>query len=333
MGPGMAWIAAHPGWTAGLGLLAAFLALNVLAFRHARAMTCFTPAGRWMRKPEGLTRLQKAHALLGGLTLGRPTTDESPAAYGLAFETHTVPGRWGDLEAWYLPHPSPAGVVLLFHGYHACKSRLLPEARAFHELGYACFLLDFPGCGDSAGRVTTIGYGEAQDVARAVAYVRDTWPGQPLMLFGHSMGAAAILRAMAYRGVEAEAAVLESPFDRLLTTVKARFRTMGVPPFPAAQLLVFWGGLMHGYNGFAHNPVTYARHVRCPVLILYGHDDRRVAYDDVRAVYNALPGEKAMHVFEGLGHGSYATPRPGEWKAQVGAFLAGRVPACERRCI
>jgi pimeloyl-ACP methyl ester carboxylesterase len=322
----MSWIAAHPWLVSASSLLGVFLLLNVLAYRHARAMTHILPAGGWRRKPELLTRLEKVRALLGGVQICRPQLEDRPENWGLAVETHTFRGAIGDLEAWYLPHPAPAAIIILFHGYIACKSRLLAEAKAFHELGYACFLVDFPGCGGSAGSTTTIGYRESEDVRRAVEYVRSHWSSLPATIFGQSMGAAAVLRAIAFHHLDVEAAVLECPFDRLLNTVRARFAVMGMPSFLAAELLVLWGGLMLGYNGFRHNPVAYARRVRCPVLMLHGRDDRRVSCAQVMGVYDALPGEKQIHFFDNVGHESYAANCPGEWKTAVGAFLNSRVP-------
>jgi alpha-beta hydrolase superfamily lysophospholipase len=328
MGRTMAWIASHPTLAVSLLLLAGFfLALNVLAYRHAWSMTHFIPSGGWKRKPEVLTRIEKMRALLSGVRLCRPLGDERPDAVGLAYETHTFLGTRGSLECWYVPHPSPAGLVLLFHGYNACKAKLLSEARCFHELGYSSFLVDFPGCGGSAGNVTTIGFLEAGDVARAFDHARRTWGEQPLILFGQSMGAAAVLRALAVHRLQPDAAVLECPFDRLLTTVKARFRTMGVPSFPAAHLMLFWGGFQQGYNAFRHNPVEYARRVKCPVLMLYGHDDRRVSRREVEAVFAALGGDKEQRFFDGVGHESYAALRPDEWKGYVAPFLYSRALA------
>jgi alpha-beta hydrolase superfamily lysophospholipase len=322
----MSWIAAHPWLTSAYGALGAFVLLNVLAYRHARAMTHLLPAGGWRRKPDRLTRLEKVRALLSGVQVCRPSLEDRPEKWGLAAETHTVRASRSELEAWYLPHPNPGGIVVLFHGYLSCKSRLLPEARALHELGYACFLVDFPGSGGSPGTITTIGYREAEDVRCAIDYVRGTWSSLPLTIFAHSMGAAAVLRAMAVHRLDVEAAVLECPFDRLLNTVRARFAMMGVPSFPAAELLVLWGGVMFGYNGFRHNPVTYARKAHCPMLILHGRDDRKVSCAQVTSVYDALPGEKQIHFFDNVGHESYAINYPEEWKAQVGAFLHSRVP-------
>jgi alpha-beta hydrolase superfamily lysophospholipase len=312
-------------WTACILVVVLLVLLNGLAYRHARSMTRFLPGTDGPKKKlQDYSCREKIRVLLTGLPIHRPQPDSTPADLALAYEVRTVPGAIGKLETWYLPHPQARGVVLIFHGYTNCKANLLGEAAGFHELGYACLLVDFPGSGGSEGDTTTIGYREAGDVACCIAYARAQWPGQALILYGQSMGAAAVLRARAVHGTTADALILECPFDRLLSTVKARFRAYGLPSFPAARLMVFWGGVQFGYNGFAHNPVDYAAAVDCPVLLLHGSDDRRVTCDQVEAIYKSLRGRKQMHVFEGLGHESYVVSRREEWKRCVEQFLQGK---------
>jgi alpha-beta hydrolase superfamily lysophospholipase len=316
------WCWRRRGRTAGLSCLALLALVNALAYAQARALTHFVDDGGTWRGAEQTSRLEKAGMLLRGPRLPRPVSRDCPDTLGLPYETHTFAGGVGTLEGWYIPCRGATSVVLMFHGFGACKGRMLPDARAWHELGHACFLVDFRGCGGSAGNTTTVGYREADDVARAVAHARQTWPGRRLILFGQSMGSAAILRALGELGVEADAAVLECPFDRMLTTVKVRCRTLGVPAFPAAHLLVFWGGVQHGFDAFAHNPLDYARHVHTPVLLLQGARDSRVQVRDAEAIRANLAGPGELHVFAEVGHESYARRRPREWKETVGAFLA-----------
>jgi alpha-beta hydrolase superfamily lysophospholipase len=243
---------------------------------------------------------------------------------GLPATTHAFPGGAAPLEGWHVPHVRGAGVVLLFHGYRSCKAELLPEARAFHELGYDTFLVDFPGSGGSGGTRTTIGYREASDVARAADYARRRWPGRPLLLYGQSMGAAAVLRAIAVEGARADAAVLACPFGRLLHTVQARFRERGVPAFPYVHLVIFWGGWLHHFDGFAHDPQEYARRVTCPTLLLHGGADPQVSRAQMQVIHDNLRGDRRLHVFDGLGHESFVQKRPEEWQAVVGRFLQER---------
>lgn len=321
----------HPGLTIGLCMLAAFLLLNVLAYRHAWSMTHFVSANRGtrrtakLRERSSLSFLERMQLAVKGITVEKPGDEARPESLDLPYEVHTYPGEEGQLAAWYIPHSQASGLIVLFHGYAGGKAQLLPEAHAFHELGYACFLVDFRGSGASDGGRTSIGYHESDDVARTAAYVREHWPNEPLILFGQSMGAAAVLRALSRHTVEPVAVVLECPFDRLLSTVEARFAATGLPSFPAAQLLVFWGGVQHGYNGFGHNPVEYAKQVTCPVLLLHGVCDCRVSCGQIQSIYRNLAGEKQLHFFEGVGHQSYAALQPQEWKECVAGFLHSRV--------
>jgi alpha-beta hydrolase superfamily lysophospholipase len=318
---GFRWARSHRKLTAALFLLALFFLANGMAYLHARAMTHFVDGGTRPKGPESLSLLGKVKALLGGVEIPRPLNHSVPSDLGLSYSVHLFPGEAGVLEAWHVPHDKAKGIVLMFHGYAACKAGLLREARAFHELGYACFLIDFRGSGSSGGDTTTIGYREADDVDRAAAYVREHWPEQRLILFGQSMGGAAVLRALAVNKARADAVVLECPFDRLLSAVEARFQAMGMPAFPGARLLVFWGGVQHGFNGFAHDPADYAQDVTCPVLLLHGENDLRVTVSQTEAIFERLGGEKQFHSFAGLGHESYVAKRPDEWKEWVGWFL------------
>lgn len=322
------WLWRHRKLSLGLFLLAGLILLNVVAYLHAHAMTHFAPGGSRTQNPEALSRWQKVKVVLGGVTIPRPANDTDPGALGLPFEVRRLRTRDGvSLEGWYVPPPDTAarGLVALFHGYSASKASLVREARAFHELGYATFLIDFRGSGGSDGNDTTIGVAEAEDVACTWEYVRAQWPAQPVVLFGQSMGSAAILRAVAVRDVRPNALVLESPFDRLLSTVQNRFGSMGLPAFPLAHLLVFWGGVQHGFNGFRHNPVDYAAQVSCPTLLMLGAKDVRVTRAQMQTIFDSLAGDKRLEVFENVGHASYVAAQPEAWRQRVSAFLNARL--------
>jgi alpha-beta hydrolase superfamily lysophospholipase len=268
---------------------------------------------------------------LQGVNLPRPVNRQTPADFGLSFDTVTLTNSHGlRLEAWLIRQPSSKGTVLLFHGYGASKDSLLPAAKEFGEMGYETLLVDFYGSGGSQGDDTSVGFHEADDVFAAFQYARRQSPGRPLVLYGVSMGAAAILRAVHVRQIDPEAFILECPFDRLLSTVQNRFRAMQLPSFPSAQLLVFWGGVQQGYNGFDFNPADYVREVHGPLLLLHGEKDVRVTLPQMdRLVRNLNPASR-YKVFAGLDHQSYVSARPEEWRGCVAEFLANvRKPPAE----
>jgi pimeloyl-ACP methyl ester carboxylesterase len=304
-------------------LLSAAVSVNLVAFMQARAMTHFSGGGARTAGPEQLSAFDKIAVLLSGVNIPRPQNGQTPAEWAPTFETH----RWQNfsgatLEAWYMAGVGDQPMVALFHGYAASKSALLSAARVFHKLAYSVLLVDFYGSGGSTGSGTTIGVKEADDVAATLAYVRRTWPGRKVILYGISMGGAALLRAIAINGAQPDAIIVEASFDRLRHTSRNRFRVMGVPIAPLADLLLFWGSVQHGFNFFSHNPVEYARAVKCPALILHGENDQRATLAQARSVGAAMGRLGRLVSFAGVRHVPIVEAQPDAWRNAVRQFLA-----------
>lgn len=308
----------------GLVLACSFVALNILAWNHARSLLHYSFRGTQTQFPHALSALQKAAVLFEGVNVPRPAGTQTPADFALLYEQATIPTASGhELGAWLCPGRHAGSLVILFHGYALDKSSLLPEAAVFHGLGLSCLLVDFRGSGESSASHTTLGVHEGKDVAAAYRYAQARFPDSRLILFGQSMGSAAILRAIRKEpGVKPDAIVLESVFDSMLRTAMNRFSLMRLPAFPNAHLLVFWGGRQFGFNAFRHNPADYARSVTCPSLFLQGATDVRARPQDARRVFNAVASEhKEFREFAGIGHESYVARLPDDWRQTALAFF------------
>jgi uncharacterized protein len=318
-----------------LALLATGIGINAVAWMQARAMTHYVTGKERTAKPEKLSWLDKVGVVFMGVRLPRPVNYQTPANLNLSYKTYRVAvdgpaiAEPAYLETWFVAAPSAQkarGVVLLFPPYGGSKSSVLAPAKTLHNLGYHTLLIDFRGAGGSSGSDTTLGVREADDVVMAVADAHRRWPGQPIVLYGASMGAAAVMRAVAQGRVRPEAVILESPFDRLLHAVRHRFTAIGLPSFPAAELIVWWGGWQQKIDGFNHNPVDYASSVTCPTLLFYGQRDQRVTPADTQAIFGQIVGPKQLVVLPGTGHGGLAREQPKPWQQSVGAFLARSLP-------
>ena len=229
------------------------------------------------------------------------------------------------LAAWHCGDRREGSLVLLFHGYAEERSSLLDEASALnYGHSSAVMLVDFRGSGGSSEAYTTVGVEEARDVEYATEHLLDD--GDALVLFGRSMGAAAILRAVSEHDVRADGYVLESVFDDLLSTVRNRFGATGLPSFPAAELLVVWGGRQAGFDGFAHRPVAHAASVDAPLLLLHGAEDPRAIVEQARAVAEAARAagnpDVRFQVFSGVGHEPLLASDRAAWHASVRTVLA-----------
>lgn len=299
-------------------MIAAVLLVNAVAFLHAYRFTHFSSSDVARSEVAAHTSFtKKLGMLLMGIDNPRPQNRTLPSA---PYETIALEGTT-PLESWLIPVERPQGTVVIFHGYAGWKGELLPAAETFRALGYRTLLIDFPGSGGSEGDDTTIGYREAQDVRAVYEYARQQFPEEKLILYGFSMGAVAIMRAIDVYGITPDALVLGCPFSTMRETVYNRFRMLSIPPIVFADLLVLWGGMQHGYWAFAHNPIDYAKRITIPTLLLYGQQDQRVTLAETEQIYQALTGPKQLVIFEQADHESYAAHDAERWKEVVSSFL------------
>lgn len=299
-----------------------FAAVNAMAAFHAYRFTHFTPADESAARktPAEYSFGEKLKALLLGAPNPRPVNKKAPS---LPYETVRLRND-KQLDCWLIRASNAKGTVILFHGYGSSKSALLDRAAAFHDMGYTTLLADFRGCGNSEGSYTSIGHDEARDVRTCYDYIRSSGE-KNVLLYGPSMGAVAILKAIDEGLVQPSGIILECPFSTMYRTICTRFDMMNVPSFPLAGILGFWGSVENGYWAFSHNPEDYARKVTMPALLMWGEKDDRVSRAEVEAVYRSLAGPKTLCTFPRSAHESYLNRSRQEWTAAVGTFLQ-RIP-------
>ncbi|KOS05061.1 hypothetical protein AM493_02690 [Flavobacterium akiainvivens] len=296
-------------------LLVIFILMNVIAAFHAYKFTHFSETAAPRTKADSLTPLQKLKIVFTGVDAPRPENDIKPSQ---PFETIPLQSN-KKIECWYVKAENAKGTMLLFHGYQGNKSKLIEQSDIFHNLGYNTLLVDFMGSGGSEGNQTTIGFKEAEQVKTCFEYIKNKGE-QNIYLCGNSMGAAAILKAIDTYNINPKAIMIGCPFGAMYTTVCARFELMGIPKFPMAGLLTFWGGVENGFWAFGHNPQEYAKAVKCPTLLAYGANDNRVSRAETDAIFTNLAGTKTLKVYTQAGH-DFLTTHKQQWAQDVTAFL------------
>ncbi len=298
------------------------LAVELLAWRHARAFIVYSEGAKKTDSPEKLGFAAKLAVLFTGIDNPRPRGTRTPADLELTYRDKTVECDNGIiLTAWYCPARSNETLAVMFHGNASDKSTLLDEAAALNSLGVSTFLVDFRGSGASSENYTSIGYLEAEDVYNAVRYCQGELPHRRLILYGRSMGAAALLRAVNLGIVQPDGVIVEAVFDRFSGTVANRFRAIGLPSQPFTWLLLFWGGLLLDFNAFSHNPSQYAAALDCPALFMHGGRDQRATVPEAEHVFSAVKAPKRMYIFKNMGHESYCAKEKGLWLHEVSSFL------------
>lgn len=294
-----------------------FILMNIIALFHSYKFTHFSDKVSKKTDANTLSAVQKAGVLFFGIDNPRPVNVEKPKQQ---YETIRIKSN-KEIECWSIKTLNAKGTVILFHGYGGDKSQMLDKSDEFIAMGFNTLLVDFMGSGGSEGTTTTIGYFEAQEVKSCFDHLVKQGE-KNIHLFGTSMGAAAILKAMNDYNIAPSSILIECPFGSMYKTVCARFRVMGAPEVPMAGLLVFWGGVQNGFWAFNHNPEEYAKNVNCPVFLMYGEKDNRVSREEIDAIYANAKGKKQLVLFPLAGHENYLNKYKEEWKTSVGSFLS-----------
>ncbi|MGB8190287.1 MAG: alpha/beta hydrolase [Chitinophagaceae bacterium] len=300
-------------------LLVLFVLLNLMSAFHAYKFTHFyDDPGLQRLKPEEMSMGQKLSAICFGVKSPKSINDVLPEVPYETIQLYTHDSL--KLEGWLCKKDSSKGTVILFHGHGSSKSKVLQEAMYFYSIGYNTLLMDFRAHGGSDGNTCTIGYNEAEDVKLAYDYISAR--EKNVFIWGISLGAATITRAVSEYNIQPSGVILELPFGSLLGTVKGRVRTMGLPSQPISSLLTFWGGAEQGFWAFDHNPCNYATKINCPVLLQCGAKDARVSMEEINCIYAAMPSaKKKLVVYEESAHQSLCKNEPEKWKREVAQFL------------
>jgi alpha-beta hydrolase superfamily lysophospholipase len=302
----------------GKGLLVLFVVLNVIVLFHAYKFTHFYEPGEIVvKKQSAKTGWDISREILLGANFAKQQNTAPGNGYSISYLT-TADGL--KLEAWEKNIPHPKGTVAIFHGHGSKKSSMLQEAGVFSALGYNTLLLDFRAHGGSGGNTCTIGFDEAEDIK--LAYQHLAAKGEKnIILFGASLGAATITKAIKDYGLTPSKVILDMPFASLSEAVRGRLKIMHVPAEPLGTLLTFWGGTTHGFWAFNHNPYEYARAIKCPVLLQRGSKDARVTQEETEKIFSNISGPKRMVIYQNSAHESLCKKEPEKWTNEVTAFL------------
>ena len=301
-------------------LLDGMIILNVFAYLHAYNFTHFSnEQSQRTGKPENIPFLTKITVLFTGVKNPKSLNDTFPIVPYIVYE---IPSQFGyQINTWFIPNDSAKGIVIIFHGYASDKSKNLNESNAFHKLGYAIFLVDFSGHGATSNNSTTLGFNEASDVINAYHFIRKKYPKQPIILYGMSMGATAIMKAVSENNLDIKAIIVECPFGSLVSTTRNRFGLMNLPPTPLAELLLFWGGLQNNFPPFEHNCFQYATKIKTPFLLMYGLQDKYVLKPEIELLFNKIIGKKELIFFEKSAHEPLLKSDTDKWQKSVSNFL------------
>jgi fermentation-respiration switch protein FrsA (DUF1100 family) len=212
-----------------------------------------------------------------------PVATALPGAEDVSFQT----SDGLRLGAWFLPvaGAESSATMLVFNGNAGDRSFRAPLAAALSQAGLSVLLFDYRGYGRNLGTPSEAGLLRDARAARAYLAGRNDVDPNRVVYFGESLGAAV---AVALAAEQPPAAlVLRSPFTSL-----AEMGRLHYPFLPLVSVL-----LRDRFDSIERIP-----HVRCPVLVIAGEQDRIVPITQSRRLYEAAHDPKQFELIPGADH-------------------------------
>jgi acylglycerol lipase len=169
-------------------------------------------------------------------------------------------------QGWNPDSQSPAAAVCLVHGVGEHTGRYTEVASALTDEGFAIMGADLRGHGKSGGQRGHFPSDEIilQDIDMLIDEVRKSYPGVPLILYGHSLGGILVLYYTLKRKPDLKGVIATSPaLHNMLATNRLLVGLTKVlgPVFPKLSVN---SGL--NVNALSHNKKVIQEYINDPLV-------------------------------------------------------------------
>ncbi len=254
-----------------------------------------------------------------------PSADipSNPARMGMQYEDLIIkPARNGvkanyQLHAFWVPSESADAPILLYlHGQEATRGKNLEHIETFHECGYNVLAIDYRGYAESFGTESPSESKVYEDASDALTYLKDKYPSNPIVIYGHSLGGAiAIELATRSEASDAVGLIVESTFTSISNMSALQYGGL-LRLFPVDLLLTE-----------RFDSLSKIEFVKCPIHFIHGKADTKVPYRMSEELCEKAKGIATIHLVEGAGHEDCCLIDRIEYRRQVTEFVS----ACQKQ--
>lgn len=252
--------------------------------------------------------------------------DFYPDVYNLVYESVGFTTADGiNLKGWFIASREISDkTIILLHGWGTNKASVLKNVYFLSELGFNLFCFDFRCCGESKGRVSSVGYLETIDFHAAMEFLKSYKPNESkkIGIYSISMGASvAIYCANKYPRVKclvAEAAF--GSYEKIVS--RWAWIKMKVPYYPCVPLTLFFVRLKLKTDPEKYSPIYHIAEVSPkPIFFIHGSDDSLVLAKDAKELFDKAGNPKSWWLVPGASHGKCAEVGGQEYKQKIGSFF------------
>ncbi len=237
--------------------------------------------------------------------------------WGRVLDTRIPAADGGELEVWRIdPEGRSKGIVVLAHGWSRNRDRMVPRARLFGAMGFTTVIHSARDHGQSSRHHFMNAFKFAEDIEAVL-----NWVDEPVLLYGHSAGAAGAVIAASRNPDKITLLFLEGCYARTKEALRSLYRTYNlVFGILFGPMVVLWMDIFYRFRMDQVSPARLARQLDIPVLIIHGENDQNFPLHHAWRLRDSFPaGRAVLFVGKGADHSSCSlTP---EYPTAVQAFV------------
>ncbi len=232
-----------------------------------------------------------------------------PAVSTMAVKSHQLRDELSHRNVSMKPWGDIQGTIIMLHGHKGRKEDHLPICERFCAAGFTCLCIDLPGHGDNPSQYTTFGIKEVAIIDSIWVDYQKRYPqlSGPVFMFGYSQGGAITLQAAAHSSIPLRACASVSSFaslDRPISSSSSHLPFLVRDLTPVTSRACAFGIYCRaGFFPSDCSPLLAAAHIKIPVFIAHGMEDRFVDPAQAQEIYQAIPNShKCLKMIPKAGH-------------------------------
>jgi len=253
--------------------------------------------------------------------LPRKPVHETPD-WGKVLDTR-IPAKDGcSLEVWRVEAKGRSrGIVVLTHGWSRNRDRMVGRARIFGKMGFTTIIHSARDHGNSSPHRFMNAPRFAEDI-EAVLH----WVNEPVLLYGHSAGAAASVIVASRNPDRIKLLFLEGCYAKtregLLNLYRNYNRLFGIL---FAPMVVLWMEIFYKNGLDSISPVNLSPNINLPVMIIHGEKDQNFPLNHAWRLRDSFPAGRAeLFVAKNSDHSS-SSLNP-EYPVAIQTFIDRHLP-------
>ncbi len=215
--------------------------------------------------------------------------------------------------------------VVIVHGFGGSHLEMQPYCKLFHDKNFNVLAVDCRAHGQSEGNCVGFGWLDRLDVLSWVKFLNEKLPQSKIVLFGLSMGAAAVCMAAGEKDLQNVVAVIsDCAFDNADREIEYVMKQRKIPRVFKYHLFSY-ARRLHNFDIMQADVIKMVKKTSVPMLYIHGAKDDFVPVENMKNLFAATPQNlRESFMVEDAGHALSYSVAGVMYEKKISDFLKSR---------